>query len=81
MRRGPAAPAPADAVAKSVETLPALRGFVSDHASLLGLTQDRATLLAVAVNEVAAHLDPPIDVHLWERFGAITCQIHRSGAA
>ncbi|GGS50314.1 hypothetical protein GCM10010156_06290 [Planobispora rosea] len=75
----PLPPPPADAVAKSVETLPALRGFVSDHASLFGLSQDRATLLAVAVNEVAAHLDPPIDLHLWERFGAITCQIYRPG--
>ncbi|MBG0829701.1 sensor histidine kinase [Planomonospora sp. ID67723] len=68
---------PAEAVSLRAESLQALRSFVSDQASFLGLTRDRATLLAVAVNEVATHLDPPVTAHLWERFGAITCQIHR----
>ncbi|GII05396.1 sensor histidine kinase [Planobispora takensis] len=75
----PLPPPPEEAITRYVETLPTLRSFVSDQATFFGLSRDRSTLLAVAVNEVAGHLDPPVTVHLWERFGAIVCQVHRAG--
>ncbi|MFI6513843.1 anti-sigma factor RsbA family regulatory protein [Streptosporangium sp. NPDC050855] len=70
---------PADSAVARVETLHALRTFVSGQASFLGLNRDRAALLAVAAHEVAAALGPPVTVRLWERLGAIVCQLDRRG--
>jgi MEDS: MEthanogen/methylotroph, DcmR Sensory domain len=62
-----------------VETLHALRAFVTGQASFMGLSHDRATLLSVAAHEVATLLEPPVTVRLWERLGAITCHVDRRG--
>ncbi|GAA2914523.1 MEDS domain-containing protein [Streptosporangium fragile] len=66
---------PDDAASARVETLHDLRAFVSGQASFMGLSHDRATLLAVAANEAAGMLETPLSVRLWERLGAVTCRI------
>lgn len=70
---------PQDAAAVTAATFHALREFVTGQASLLGLSPDRASLLAVAAGKVADQLELPVTVRLWERFGAITCHLHRPG--
>jgi hypothetical protein len=70
---------PEDAATARVDTLHSLRGFITEQASFLGLSHDRASLLAVVVNEVAALLEVPVTVRLWERLGAIICDVHREG--
>ncbi|WP_436756731.1 anti-sigma factor RsbA family regulatory protein [Streptosporangium sp. V21-05] len=70
---------PGDSAAARVETLHALRLFVTGHASFMGLSHDRAKLLSVAAYEVAALLGPPVTVRMWERLGAITCHVDRRG--
>ncbi|GAA3032195.1 MEDS domain-containing protein [Streptosporangium longisporum] len=70
---------PADSAVARVETLHALRTFVGGQASLLGLSRDHASLLAVAAHEVAAVLGPPVTVRIWERLGAIVCHLDRRG--
>ncbi|WP_326821691.1 MEDS domain-containing protein [Streptosporangium sp. NBC_01756] len=70
---------PRDVRGASAETFPALRQFVTGQASLLGLSQDRATLLAVAAGKVAELLELPLSVQVWARLGAITCHLHRRG--
>ncbi|WP_433256032.1 anti-sigma factor RsbA family regulatory protein [Streptosporangium sp. CA-135522] len=72
---------PPDAVTVSAETSHALREFVTGQASLLGLSQDRATLLAIAAGKAAEQVEPPVTVRLWERFGAITCHLHCRGGS
>ncbi|AWS42235.1 sensor histidine kinase [Streptosporangium sp. 'caverna'] len=70
---------PEDAATVHADTLHSLRAFITGQASFLGLSPDRAALLAVVVNEIAALLEVPVTVRLWERLGAITCHVHREG--
>ena len=64
-------------------SLATLREYTTERAGELGLYGERAELLTVAANEISLYLSmgeqDPVTVRIWDRFGAITCEIRRRG--
>ncbi|MCG5212575.1 MEDS domain-containing protein [Streptosporangium soli] len=75
--------APSDAASAVLGDLAALREFVMGQAGVRGLVGPRATGFTVAANEVATFLrvgaGRPLSVWLWERLGAVFCDLRVEG--
>ena len=76
---------PADAATATVDlySLPALRRFVAEHATLAGLPPQRIAELALAVNELAAnaveHGGGTGEIAVWTEADHLVCQLSDSG--
>ncbi|MEU5696542.1 MEDS domain-containing protein [Actinosynnema sp. NPDC020468] len=72
----PWSPRPTDAAVFPLhDDLAALRRFLVRQAVALGLTEERAALLTVAVGEVLAHLRDDGTAALWLAGGALVCEL------
>jgi hypothetical protein len=79
---------PSGAATLTTADLPSLRRFVTERARAHGLTAERGTLLAVAAYEAAVHLrgrvdpmpDAPTTARVWDRMGALVCDLRQPGA-
>lgn len=80
-------PPPARAAALRVDGGPrdlrALRRFVTAQTVALGMSEDRAALLVLAVSEAVKYLrngqSGPMTARVWSEFGATVCELHRRG--
>lgn len=81
-------PEPAPTGAESIpyhaaDQLPSIRAFVRTHAITLGLSRERADLLALAVSELVTnalqHTTAGGHVLVWAANGRLTCDVTDSG--
>ncbi len=79
----PQPPAPPATLIFDADELPAVRRFVTRHASRAGLSATRVGDLEVAVNEVATnavvHGGGPGTVRIWPERGSVICEVSDSG--
>ncbi|MEZ0071703.1 anti-sigma factor RsbA family regulatory protein [Planotetraspora sp. GP83] len=67
--------APPGSLTVTIDDLQDVRRLVAEEGRRRGLTGERATMLAVAVHEASRYLGVPLTARVWERFGALVCDL------